>query len=175
MVPEHAQAYQNRNHMMREWVANQTSGAHYIDFDVLSTSDGIPGACTGGNKHYACHLRYTYKDGNTTDSHFRDPFMQARPPATNRFPPNLPTSSVTCYFYLTVCCALFACLAAFTSQQFFCNFSAQPSACTTEVCGCGGPSKFSIASIGVLLSFCPPPSSPFLHVGMALLRSVLCR
>jgi len=74
--PDYVKAYQNRNHMMREWVANQTSGAHYIDFDVLSTSDGIPGACTGGNKHYACHLRYTYKDGNTTDSHFRDPFMQ---------------------------------------------------------------------------------------------------
>ena len=64
--------------MMREWVANQTSGAHYIDFDVLSTADGIPGACAGGNKHYACHLRYSYKNVNSTDAHFVDPFMQAR-------------------------------------------------------------------------------------------------
>ena len=65
--------------MMREWAANQTSGAYYIDFDVLSTADGIPGACAGGNKHYACHLRYTYKNADMTRSHFRDPFMQATP------------------------------------------------------------------------------------------------
>lgn len=36
------QAYRNRNRMMREWVANQTSGAHYIDFDALAFAPNLP-------------------------------------------------------------------------------------------------------------------------------------
>lgn len=28
--------------MMREWVANQTSGAHYIDFDALAFAPNLP-------------------------------------------------------------------------------------------------------------------------------------
>jgi hypothetical protein len=43
------QAYRNRNRMMREWVANQTSGAHYIDFDALAFAPNLPVSVT---KHF---------------------------------------------------------------------------------------------------------------------------
>lgn len=66
--PEYVKAYQNRNRMMREWVANQTEGAAYIDFDVLSTAPNTPGACDKKNKHYACHLRYADKPNLNSSS-----------------------------------------------------------------------------------------------------------
>ena len=34
--------------MMREWVANQTSGAYYIDFDALAFAPNLPVRCPEG-------------------------------------------------------------------------------------------------------------------------------
>ncbi len=73
-----AQAYRHRNAMMREWVANQTSGAHYIDFDALALAPDVPAACADFNKHYACQLNRVYGAEQPGANYFRDPYQQVR-------------------------------------------------------------------------------------------------
>ncbi len=73
------QAYQNRNRMMREWAANQTRDAYYIDFDVLARAPNLPAACASFNKHYGCHLRSLYGGEEPGVNYFREPHLQVGP------------------------------------------------------------------------------------------------
>ena len=48
--------------MMREWVANQTSGAHYIDFDALAFAPNLPASVPrqfwSSSSDTALHLKH---------------------------------------------------------------------------------------------------------------------
>ena len=57
--PALLEAYQARNHFMKEWAkSRRSSNIVFVDFDNLSLSKHAPPICVGENWHYQCFLTW---------------------------------------------------------------------------------------------------------------------